>query len=32
MKIYLFLSSKILSYTLPIDISGSYTFDADPFE
>ena len=32
MKIYLFLSSKLLSFTLPIDISGSYTFDADPFE
>ncbi len=32
MKIYLFLSSKLLTFNLPIDISGSYTFDADPSE
>ena len=29
MKIYLFLNTKILTFALPKDISGSYGFDFD---
>ena len=32
MKIYLFLSDKLLNFSLPIDIMGSYSFDEDEEE
>lgn len=30
MKIYLYLSDKILSFSLPTDITGSFSFDENP--
>ena len=32
MKIYLYLSDKILSFSLPTDITGSFSFDENPKE
>ena len=32
MKIYLYLTEKIVSFTLPQEIMGSYSFDEDPEE
>ena len=32
MKIYLFLNNKIVSFTIPANISGSYSFDENPEE
>ena len=32
MKVYLYLVDKLLNYSLPHDISGSYSFDENPDE
>ena len=32
MKIYLYLSNKLLKFTIPKEVSGSFSFDENPEE